>query len=293
MASGIPITKNIEENVIDYYLSNPMTIAACAKNFHLCSPTIIKILDKHNIKRHLRAQVNNPFLRENYFHTIDTEKKAYFLGLILTDGNVFVNKNGRQTSISITQNEMDSYLLQEFLNEINANTRVNSDGRGTCQAAVRSNIMAEDLLSYGIKERKTLETYLPTIDDKLMRHMIRGIFDGDGSIRAAKNKNNKFQQAFSFCGTERLMSDLATYVSKCLNINKPTIYSYKNRNLSEVKWQSAKACMRIGEWLYTDATIYMIRKKETFDNYKLYKTQIIQQDNTEVNDEIAKGSSSP
>jgi hypothetical protein len=44
--------------------------------------------------------------------------------------------------------------------------------------------MAEDLSKYGVVPRKSYYTYLPKIDDKYMNHLIRGILDGDGSIRA-------------------------------------------------------------------------------------------------------------
>lgn len=44
--------------------------------------------------------------------------------------------------------------------------------------------MAKDLSKYGVIPRKTLVSFLPTIDDQYMNHLIRGILDGDGSIRA-------------------------------------------------------------------------------------------------------------
>jgi hypothetical protein len=39
-----------------------------------------------------------------------------------------------------------------------------------------------------------------------MNHLIRGIFDGDGSIRAIQtDKNNRFAHYINFCGTHKLM----------------------------------------------------------------------------------------
>jgi hypothetical protein len=41
-----------------------------------------------------------------------------------------------------------------------------------------------------------------------MSHLIRGIFDGDGSIQAKlneKDERNRFLHSISFCGTHRLM----------------------------------------------------------------------------------------
>lgn len=37
----------------------------------------------------------NKRLKEDYFNIIDSEEKAYFLGLLITDGNVSKTKDGR------------------------------------------------------------------------------------------------------------------------------------------------------------------------------------------------------
>lgn len=271
MPTGKPITTELKQQVVLHYQSHPMTISNLAKDFGLSNPTIIKILDEYHIQRYKKAKIYNPELIENYFEDINSEFKAYYLGFIITDGNVFKDKSksNRQASISITQNIQDEYILQKFLDEVKSKTSIGHDGRGCSRAAVRSNKMAEDLLKYGVCEQKTTSCYLPILDDKYMNHLIRGILDGDGNIKAHQtNVNNRFAHAISFCGTHKLMNDIGDYVSQRFHIIKPKVYDYDDRRLSEIKWQRKEDMYTIGEWLYGDATVFLRRK---YDKYLCFK----------------------
>lgn len=121
--------------------------------------------------------------------------------------------------------------------------------------------------------RKSAFTYLPTnIPNFLMNHLVRGIFDGDGSIQAKtnpKDSQNRFLHSFSFCGTHRLMEDISNYCYEKLGLNVyPQVYDYADRNLSDIKIQNISDMYLFGEWLYKDATIYLTRKKAIYDEFK-------------------------
>lgn len=177
------ISQDLKQDIINYYLSYPMSLSQVENQYKLSHPTISKILK--DIPKYPKAKIYNPELKERFFETIDTEEKAYFLGLLITDGNVFKDTTkGRQASISITLDLKDEYMLLAFKKVLNANTNVGHDGRGCGQIAVRSDLMAKDLSKYGVVPRKTLITYLPQIDNQYMNHLMRGILDGDGCIRA-------------------------------------------------------------------------------------------------------------
>lgn len=270
MPTGRPLTEEFKKYVVSIYTNKPMTIRECAKTVGLSDPSVIKILDEYNIARYKKATIYNPDLDDHYFKTIDTEAKAYYLGFIITDGNIFIEKSdsNRQASISISQSEHDKYILERFLQEVRSNTAVGNDGRGTCMVAVRSDIMAMDLQQYGIQENKTLTTSLPVIETKYMKHLIRGILDGDGNITSSITAQNKHKHAISFCGTEELMNNIGDYISQQLNVSRPSVYVYSDRHLSEIKWQSINDCYIIGEWIYEDATIYLNRKKDKYDSFK-------------------------
>lgn len=261
------ITEELKQQIKKFYLTKPMTLNEVEKQFSLSHPTISKILK--DVPRYSKAKINNPNLKEHFFENINCEEKAYFLGLLIADGNIFQDGTGRQASISITLDLEDEYMLLKFKEILNANTSISYDGRGCGQIAIRSNIMADDLAKYGVIPRKSFYTYLPNINDKYMNHLIRGILDGDGSIRAEQtNINNRFAHYIGFCGTHQLMEDIANYCKKLhLNII-PKVYDYKDRVLSDIKIQSKQDMYIFGEWLYKDATIYLKRKKEKYNYFK-------------------------
>lgn len=262
------ITDELKDEIIRFYLSKPMSLKVVQDKYNLSNPTICKILK--NIPKYSKAKIKNPNLNERFFQNIDCEEKAYFLGLLIADGNVFKDASGsnRQASISITLNLKDEYMLLRFKEALGASTNVGHDGRGCGQIAVRSNLMAKDLEIYGVVPCKSHRTYLPKINFHLLPHLLRGILDGDGSIQAHQY-GNKFLHDISYCGSHQLMQDISDICDKYLNLNyKPVVYDYKDRQLSEIKFKNVNDMLTFGDWIYKDATIFLDRK---YQKYLLFK----------------------
>ncbi len=267
------ISEQLKQEIVEYYKSKPMTLSEVGAKFNLSNPTVGKILK--DIPKYPKAKIFNPEMNERFFQEINNEKNAYFLGLLISDGNVFNDNTGRQASISITLDLNDGYLLQAFKEAVSSNTSIGHDGRGCGQIAIRSNLMAKDLAQYGVVPRKSYNTYLPKINKLMMPHLIRGILDGDGSVLAKQN-GTRFLHSISFCGTHQLMSDISEYCYNNLSLQqKPSVYDYKDRQLSEMKIQNYNDIKKFGDWIYNNATIYMKRKKERYD-------EIIKYGNTEL-----------
>ena len=270
------ITEELKQEIIKYYLSQPMTMKQVEDKYELSHPTITKILK--DVPKYTKAKLNNPNMKEHFFQEINEEAKAYFLGLLISDGNVFKDNTGRQASISITLDLKDEYMLEKFKEVLQANTSVGHDGRGCGQVAVRSNIMAEDLAKYGVVPRKSYNTYLPLLSKEMMPHLIRGIFDGDGSIMAKPNPSNdghnRFLHSISFCGTHQLMEDISNYILENLGI-KTAVYDYKDRNLSELKIQNIDNIAKFGYWIYRNSTIFLNRKKDIFNDFLKHYNDIL------------------
>lgn len=271
------ITSELKQEIIKYYLSQPMTMKQVEDKYELSHPTVTKILK--DISKYSKAKLNNPNANERFFKNIDSEEKAYFLGLLISDGNVFKDSTGRQASISITLDLNDEYILQKFKEVLNVNTSISKDGRGCGQIAIRSNLMADDLKQYGVVPRKSYITYLPKINDIYMSHLIRGILDGDGSILAKPSSkqdgHNRYLHSISFCGSHQLMEDIAKYLYNNLQLKRPIqVYDYQDKNLSDIHIQNYEDMEKVGDWLYKDATIYLVRKNNIYNSFKEHYNQI-------------------
>jgi hypothetical protein len=265
------ITEELKQEIINYYLSQPMALKQVEDKYELSHPTISNILK--DVPKYTKVKLNNPNMDEHFFKNINNEANAYFLGLLISDGNVFKDNTGRQASISITLNLNDEYMLNKFKETVKANTSVGHDGRGCGQIVIRSNIMASELANYGVVPKKSYITYLPkNIPDNVMNHLIRGIFDGDGNILAKPSPNNdghnRFLHSISFCGAHQLMEDISSYSFEKLSLKqKPNVYDYKDRKLSELKIQNIDDIKLFGDWMYFNSTFYLARKKDIYNNF--------------------------
>ena len=122
------ITEELRQEIINYYLSQPMTMKQVEDKYNLSHPTISKILK--NTPKYTRTKINSPSMKENFFQEIISEESAYFLGLLISDGNVFKDNTNRQALISITLKLQDEYMLEKFKTVLRANTSIGYDGRG-------------------------------------------------------------------------------------------------------------------------------------------------------------------
>lgn len=216
-------------------------------------------------------------MRESFFSTIDSEEKAYFLGLIIADGNIYdPTESSHKGSkwVSITLDDDDKYMLERFKSAVQCSSKVASDGRGSSYVAIRSNIMANDLKKYGVVPRKSFITRFPfEVDPIFYRHIMRGIIDGDGSVQAyshytEKDNRNRFRHKIACCGTHKLMEEMIEVINKNITLNHElSVYDYKNRVLSEFKVSEIGDMLHLGKWLYDDATVFLDRKKFAFDNF--------------------------
>ncbi|MFR3656792.1 MAG: LAGLIDADG family homing endonuclease [Eisenbergiella sp.] len=279
------ITKEQKEDIIEFYKQKPITVDDVAKKFNISPPSVIKILNEYHIKRYTKVQLFSPNLYERYFENIDTEEKAYFLGLIITDGCVH-NTKGKQSLLSITLKENDSYILERFKNEIKSNKKITNDGRGCCQISILSNTMVNDLKKYGVIFNKTDKTLFPSnIPEDLYKHLIRGILDGDGSVSYYSRPNRKCHvKAIRFCqGNEQFLIDIVNFLSSKIGIDKIKTYREKD-SLWSIAYRKNESIKKLIDYLYDDAHIYFKRKKYLCDLIYLE----INTGNTEITDDIKR-----
>jgi hypothetical protein len=101
---------------------------------------------------------------------------------------------------------------------------------------------------------------------------MRGILDGDGCICYSYYPSiHKYSHVMSFCGTYELMNDINLYLHKVLNLGLKSVYTYKDRHLSEIKYRSLKEVIKLGNWIYQyPMNICMYRKYIKFLSLKEY-----------------------
>lgn len=235
-----------------------------AKKLNTSKGTILRILEQNNFPK--RAQNNDIYRKhvfnQNFFATIDTEEKAYFLGLLVSDG--CVETSGK---ISISLQEKDKSILETFKTVIEYSGKLffierKPPTRQNMYLLILNSVkMSKDLQNLGLIQNKTYHTYFPNIPKYLYSHFIRGVFDGDGCISKSDNK-----YSFNIAGNKKLIEQIQSIlIEECsLNITKLSIRKNKYDNFRVVVYSGNRQLKKIREYLYKDATVYIERKHKKF-----------------------------
>lgn len=260
-----------DELAICNMYKNGHTMAEIRNTYELSDLTMSMILRRNNIKTR-DAMRRSVISNHNYFDQIDTVAKAYFLGWMISDGSIIRSKSRKNRSnvISLEIQSSDVKILQLFCKEIGASediigksTRIERNKKDTKHVRFASNKMSESLSKYGVIPNKSKVTYLPTISHNLMPHLIRGIFDGDGTAYIYKNKYIRF----GFYGSIQICLDILDYLHKTIGLNKNGIYKMQHCFL--ISWQGEDAANRFSQYIYNQdcGDFYLDRKKEILYNY--------------------------
>jgi hypothetical protein len=125
---------------------------------------------------------NNPCqVRRDYFKTIDSDEKAYWLGFIAADGCVYIG--GRQHTLSIQLQRRDQHWLERFRDIIAPGATITDNaGPNSSALSIGSQQLVKDLIMLGITPRKSLTLEWPKVPEFFEMAFLLGYFDGDGSL---------------------------------------------------------------------------------------------------------------
>lgn len=251
-------------NEIIYQLyQQGLSSVAIAKQLEIGKTTVRDVLVKHfhvptygtDAKHKWRKHSVNKL----FFHVIDTEEKAYWLGFLYADGCI------TNDAIRLELAAADHSHLEQFKKALQAETyplyyrkNVNSYA-----CVINSKDIVNDLVTTGCVQHKTHILRFPnenTVPDHLLNHFMRGYFDGDGCVHIDK-KN----YSFSIVGTLGFVQEYQQHLMR--GINKSTTVKLKNTASSDIvefRLGGRQQIIRIYNFLYKDATIFLNRKKDKF-----------------------------
>ena len=195
----------------------------------------------------------------NYFDSIDTEEKAYWLGFLFADGALSQNKKSYNIELSLKIGDSDH--VKKFAKAINKDKVLDKTYRTRC--ILGSKHMFNTLTNYGCTIRKSLTLKFPNInifkDKSLLRHFIRGYFDGDGCISYGNREHTTILA--TILGTESFLNRIQTIY----NTKHKYRDANKDQNITKQLCFAGKSAFKFLSWLYKDSTIYLERK---FNRYK-------------------------
>jgi len=245
----------INQMILAY--NNGMNSREISKIFNRNRGNLLKLFhDKNVIMRPSIGAIKHK-LNRNFFETIDTEAKAYWLGFITADGCIC------RKSLKIALNKKDEEHLKKFLIDLDSNYHI-GDTKNNCKLLNITSIkMYKDLQNLGLTPNKSL-TIKPCkmIPEYLLRHYWRGLIDGDGCIRCDYYNIKRRVASINLVGSFWIVDGFIQYLSskiksksKIKQINKIFCILYDGIYLTK----------QIVEILYKDANIFLDRKKKLAD----------------------------
>ena len=230
--------------------------------------TVVEICEEMNISR---RTLNNyekkigikckkiertPNLNKDFFKTIDNEFKAYILGFIYADG--YIESTERTLTFNINEKDID--ILYKIKECMNCNNEIRKSSTKKCVRLYLSSIdLVDDLKKLGVTRNKTQKISFPKINKELLRHFLRGYFDGDGHIGK--------RQCALIIGSKEMFDDFINFIKTDFN---KELYFQKIGNYYRVQFN--RCDYKIIQWMYINSNIFLDRKYKSFqDNWLNYK----------------------
>lgn len=210
---------------------------------------------------------------------ISTEEQAYSIGFLMADGY----NTGLQVGLTVKSDDL--YILERIKNCFSDEIKIQRE-KNSVSFAISSIIICNNLKNLGIIEHKSHnEKNLPQLKPELIRHFIRGYFDGDGSIFVCNTKTNHYLKCNICSSTENILKQfqqilLENNIESAINIEKRIGKQYfinasgpsiATMDMFRLFIRRKNSIERFFHYLYDDATIYLPRKYKIFaDNQNMF-----------------------
>lgn len=248
------------------------------------------------------GRYKEPVKNERWFREINTSKKKWMIGLVFADGCIcnvtktskygttyiyprFTFSNTNYNSVKMFADTFDKEInIQKKVGvttEINGKKVVSRKPLYSC--SVHSDLLVLDLLNSGIDYHKTYSDNIKILS-MTDNHLLRGIFDGDGTIsggldidstRSKKYGRTVFKKRVSFYPSSNYSKIVASSIIKVYE----DIFKFKPNALLCVGGTcyfgarySIKDVLQIYHFLYKDCEdLYFPEKKEKFESiFRVY-----------------------
>ncbi len=254
--------KIIKEGLLKEY-AECKSISILAEKYKFCASTISKMFKLEGIE--IINYQNLLRIRKDLFKSIDSEEDAYWLGFIYADGYI---SDGGVFELSLSYRDLEH--LRKFSKYIDFSGNIiekskillNSKIFYRCRLEFATQEYFDNFLSVGIVPNKTFKLTFPTfLKESLVRHFIRGIFDGDGTIGLYTNTKGKYPIT-SLIGYGKFMEELLQYIPKECRGNL-----YKDKRITKdikIFTTANRKTEKFINYLYKGSNIYLDRKYKKY-----------------------------
>lgn len=198
---------------------------------------------------------------------IDSQEKAYLLGLFFADGNIGINKDQCRIQLKIDDEDLIFHLKKvfPFFYIHYAESPFNGKFFSKIELGAYKKHIKEDLILNGVLPRKSFENKdkvkIPLLSDRLLWHFIRGYFDGNGGCTLSNSSGKQQKRVYIYSPSLNFLKEISKFLEKNQIENSITKSSVVYKlSISSIEYK------KFYEKLYQNADIFLKRKRQIFDS---------------------------
>lgn len=260
--------------LVDEYNSTNISLHDLSKKYHTDAGYQFKIhgIPKRGTGEQKTLTRTNCINLNWNFESIETEEQAYITGLLFADGYI------SRMQIGLRLKKRDELLVKNIKDYFSSEITLKVESK-SCGFVISSDVACKNLKKLG-KVKTGEPIHIPKMNKALIRHFIRGYFDGDGSIFVCNTKVKCFKANICCVTTDMLMeiqeellkNDISSSINKenrkgkVMKIPDGTcICAFDMYRLFIRKKDSIE---KFYHYLYDNCNIYMERKRKIFEDNK-------------------------
>lgn len=223
--------------------------------------TVYDLLKQRGVSTQSRPQAKRRYtLNEEVFDTIENEQTAYWFGFICADGCV-VQRHG-MGELHLTLQARDIEHLDRYRSFLQTDAPARKEtSYNTYRVSVYSLRIANALMRHGCTPQKSLSLVFPSLPSVLLPHFVHGYFDGDGSAYFGGGA-----PTISFAGNKNFLTNLKDVVDAATQANG-RLYPHSKSSIWYLVYRGQFKVPPVRDWMYTDATVWLARKRNRLDGY--------------------------
>jgi hypothetical protein len=235
-----------------------LSIKKLMDKYNMGNTKINNILTRYNVVKRPSTNSKKYKFNEDYFSIIDSEDKAYWLGFLYADG--YVNKSDKRFRLELGRKDLDHLkLFEEHISAKHSNVRFRKD-RNTYYLTFGNVKFCNKLLELNFKD---LHSIWDVVSDDLKHHLIRGVWDGDGTIYH-RGKTSVYAELIMLDSHSNLLLEWFSGV----NLKHRFI---KSKGMCRIGTTSITETLKVCKLIYKDSNVKLNRKyikyKERFRDY--------------------------
>jgi intein/homing endonuclease len=240
-----------------------------AEQLNCSQVSVSNILQRQGIKTRIGKKITYTDVNISFFKEINSEESAYFLGLLYADGCVQMGCGAYTVSLKLKSD--DQMIIEKFRNIMSPSSPIKISYGKYSYFRINRKEVCEQLEALGCVPNKSLILEFPTkVPANLIKHFLRGYSDGDGTIYRNTFKNKKtINTIWKFVSTKQFCQQTAKILKEELGISCSQFLSRPKTNdiTTTLTVGGNLQSKKVLDWLYQDATIYLPRKYEKYQEF--------------------------